>query len=77
MHGHAVELGLGGDEAVVLLARADQLAREDADVLLGLLCLRGVALRPPVGLDYQRFGFVLGELHVGDVAVEFACVLSD
>lgn len=61
----------------MLFACADQLAREDADIFLGLLCLGGVALGAAVGLDDEGFGFGFGELHVGDVAVEFAGVLPD
>jgi hypothetical protein len=32
-------------------------------------------LRSPVSLDYEVFGFVLGQLHVRNVPVKLACIL--
>ncbi len=61
----------------MLFAGANELAREDANVFLGLLCLRGIALGAAVGLDDEGFGFGFGKLHVGNITVDFAGVLSD
>lgn len=60
-----------------MLARADELAGKVADLLLGLLGARGVALGALVGLEDEVLGLVLDLLDGGDVAVELADVGAD
>jgi len=60
-----------------LFPYADQLASEDADVLVGLLGHGGAFLGASGGLHDEVFGLLFGSLELLDVAVEFAHVLAD
>lgn len=60
-----------------MLSYAQEFAREDADVLVGLLGHGWVSLRAFGGLLDERFGFLFGRFELLDVAVEFADVLAD
>jgi hypothetical protein len=59
-----------------LFPDADEFAREDADVLVGLFGHGWVALGAFGGLLDERFGLGFGGFELLDVAVEFAHVLA-
>ena len=60
----------------MLLPCPYKLSGEYSDVFLGLLSMVGIPLRSSVCLNYEGFGFVLGDFHTGDISIELACVLA-